>query len=273
MSNNKDRESDDHGLKAVKQNSKYYLRGGDLHLLADGELFRVHRYFFERESDKLRGKLAQPASPGGKPEGTSDSNAIILSKVSAADLEKFLWIFYNPRYSLYDATFEEWSVILRLADLWGFFEVKALCVRQLESIDIDIVDRLVLYQKYKIDEKTLIPRYVELCARDELLTQDEGNRLGLATTLMICNLRERLRSSANPSDGSKSPLPPNLDREDIGDFIRATMSGASIPFSPTKKSPTEGQGEKERQRGWHQGPAKRSKRRHYGQYRQIENLV
>ncbi|KAJ8697050.1 hypothetical protein PTI98_006858 [Pleurotus ostreatus] len=239
MSSNKDRESDDHGLKAVKQNSKYYLRGGDLHLLADGELFRVHRYFFERESDKLRGKLAQPASPGGKPEGTSDSNAIILSKVSAADLEKFLWVFYNPRYSLYDATFQEWSAILRLADLWGFCEVKSLCIRQLESMEIDIVDRLVLYQRFKVTEEVLIPRYVELCSRDELLTEAEATSLGISTTVMICSLRERLRSSASPSDGSKSPLPPGLDAEDIASFIRATMSGASVPFSPTKKTPND----------------------------------
>ncbi|KAF4563172.1 hypothetical protein EYR36_003611 [Pleurotus pulmonarius] len=231
---------EDHNLKAVQQNSKYYYRGGDLHLLADGQLFRVHRHFFEQDSDKWRGKLSQPASPGKQPEGTSDSNAIMLPKVSASDLERFLWVFYNPTYSLYEASFEDWSTILRLAHTWAFTQVKALCVRQLEADkDIPIVDRIVLYQTYKINEAVLIPRYVELCSRDELLTEAEATNLGISTTVMICSLRERLRSSASPSDGSKSPLPPGLDAEDIASFIRATMSGASVPFSPTKKSPTD----------------------------------
>lgn len=59
-------------------------------------LFRVHRYFFERESPYFVRRLNTPASPGKRPPGTEDSSAIILEDVTADHFEKFLWVFYNP---------------------------------------------------------------------------------------------------------------------------------------------------------------------------------
>ena len=58
--------------------------------------FRVHRFFFERESPYFVRMLAVPASPGKEPQGTSDSNAILLEDVSADHFATFLWVFYNP---------------------------------------------------------------------------------------------------------------------------------------------------------------------------------
>ena len=58
-------------------------------------LFRVHRYFFDRESKWFGGKLEAPASPGGKLMGSDPSTAIILDELSADDFAKFLWVFYN----------------------------------------------------------------------------------------------------------------------------------------------------------------------------------
>lgn len=68
-------------------------RTGDAQV--DHVLFRVHRYFFERESPIFRDKLTTPASPGQPAQGTSDSNAIVL-EVHVAEFEKMLWVFYNP---------------------------------------------------------------------------------------------------------------------------------------------------------------------------------
>ena len=58
--------------------------------------FRVHRYFFERESLYFRNYLTVPASPGAVRTGVNDSNAIILDDVKASEFELFLWVFYNP---------------------------------------------------------------------------------------------------------------------------------------------------------------------------------
>lgn len=58
--------------------------------------FRVHKYFFDRESVYFRRKLGVPASPGKEASGTSDSTAIILENVSVDHFATFLWVFYNP---------------------------------------------------------------------------------------------------------------------------------------------------------------------------------
>ena len=58
--------------------------------------FRVHRYFFERESVYFSRKLAIPASPGKPPKGSQDDNAIILPDLTPEQFATFLWVFYNP---------------------------------------------------------------------------------------------------------------------------------------------------------------------------------
>jgi hypothetical protein len=59
-------------------------------------MFRIHRYFFQRDSEHFDKMLAVPASPGEPSRGTSDGNAFRLEGITAADFELFLWIFYNP---------------------------------------------------------------------------------------------------------------------------------------------------------------------------------
>lgn len=60
-------------------------------------LFRVHRYFFGRDSSYFRLKLPQPSSPGDSSlKGSSDNNPLVLDDVLKVDFERFLWVFYNP---------------------------------------------------------------------------------------------------------------------------------------------------------------------------------
>jgi hypothetical protein len=59
----------------------------------EGTLFRVHRYFFERESEYFQQAL-QAAGP--QEDGHSDRAAFRLDDVSISDFERLLWVFYNP---------------------------------------------------------------------------------------------------------------------------------------------------------------------------------
>jgi hypothetical protein len=105
-------------------------------------------------------------------------------------------------------------VILQLADLWEFKEVKELAVRELhKKPELDLVGRLALYQDYKVDARHLIPLYGLLGARDTPLTLEESKILGLDTTVMIASMREQLR--ALPSNEGKSPLPEGLEMLDV----------------------------------------------------------
>jgi hypothetical protein len=59
-------------------------------------IFRVHRYFFERESAFFREKLGAAPPPGQAPKGSSDVNPFVLDDVREEDFSRFLWVFYNP---------------------------------------------------------------------------------------------------------------------------------------------------------------------------------
>ncbi|KAJ7104586.1 hypothetical protein C8R43DRAFT_819767, partial [Mycena crocata] len=184
----------------------------------ENKLFRIHRYFFERESKFFKTQLAVPATPGGPRFGTADDNAIMLDNVRSRDFAKLLWVFYNPKYSLYDATVEDWSTILELAHRWEFAEVKSLAVRELEKLELGDIARIVLYRKFQVDEAYLIPRYVALCERPELLTVDEGLKLGMEIVIALSRARECARSP-DPS-GCRSPSPATLGEKELTDIIK-----------------------------------------------------
>ncbi|OCH93502.1 hypothetical protein OBBRIDRAFT_307268 [Obba rivulosa] len=191
----------------IKNHPVYYLTGGDLHFQVKNYRFRVHRYFFERESAWFRERLASPTSAGQSPKGSVD-NPFILDDVHPDDFSRFLWVFYNPQYSIYDASVEDWTAILKLAFDWRFQEVKKLVSRELEKFALEPVFKIELYQAYELDRRLLIPAFAQLCMRPEPIGIKEGRQLGMETALLIASARERARSSraSTPADFADSEL-------------------------------------------------------------------
>ena len=71
-----------------------------------------------------------------------------------------------------------------------------------------------MYQENEVDRaKYIVPLYKTLCQQDIPLTLEESKLLGVETVYLITTAREKLR--ALPSDGGKSPLPRDLEDEDI----------------------------------------------------------
>jgi hypothetical protein len=72
--------------------------------------------------------------------------------------------------------------------------MRSLAVRQLSSLTTP-VDRVVLGRKYKIGP-WLRPAYQAICEREEWLSEQEGERLGLRDVLKIGHARQLLRAPA-----------------------------------------------------------------------------
>ncbi|KAJ7248891.1 hypothetical protein B0H12DRAFT_1123223 [Mycena haematopus] len=193
-------------LQGVKPHEKYYIDGGDLHIIAEDREFRVHRYFFERDSARFRALLASP-SPGQPRQGSSHLTAVKLRGVTAKDFEKFLLVFYNPTYSLYDTTVSDWCCILHLGHEWQFTEVVKLAIRELEKMPMPIVDRIALYQKHKVSEDLLVPHYASLCTRGCALDLDESERLGMSAVVLVNQTMHSIHTPRN-ANGSPSPTDP-----------------------------------------------------------------
>lgn len=103
-------------------------------------------------------------------------------------------------YSIYNAPLDKWKRILTLAQQWGFVQVERLCVRELEKLSIPPVEKIQLYQDFKIDANLLHGSYVALTIRSEPLDVDEGNKLGLSTSLNIARARELARAPDGTTD-------------------------------------------------------------------------
>ncbi|EGN92767.1 hypothetical protein SERLA73DRAFT_190617 [Serpula lacrymans var. lacrymans S7.3] len=220
----------DHGVARVVHHKDYYIRTGDVSFLVENHLFRVHSYFFERESIFFR-QMLTGATPAGERSGSPDGDAYTLDDVRSEDFARFLWVFYNPKYSLYQAPLENWLSVLHLANRWGFLSVKDLTVRELEKLTIEPIDKISIYHTYSIDKLFLIPSYIAVCKRDKPLGMAEGTKLGLETVLRLAEARERVRQRAVES-GIRSPTFADVEEFEVEGLIREVFGIPSRPTSP-----------------------------------------
>lgn len=206
-------------------------------VLVENHLYRIHSHFFERESLFFRQKFQ---SAEGEERGSSDNNAYTLDDVKSEDFARFLWVFYNPKYSLYEAPLETWLSILHLANRWSFCNVKELTVRELEKIEIEPVDKIAIYHEYGINKLFLIPAYLAVCKRDKPLSFAEGTQLGMETVLRVADARERVRQYAAES-GIRSPTFDDFEDRDIESIVREVFGiipQSTSPIPQTSHSPS-----------------------------------
>ncbi|KAF9268516.1 hypothetical protein L218DRAFT_940427 [Marasmius fiardii PR-910] len=214
-------------LKHTSKSEKYFLNGGDIYFLVGGCYFRVHSYFFLRESPTFERFLMKHIHNG---RGDNVPNAIQIHQVTAQEFERFLWVFYNPIHGIYNAPVEDWKSILRLADMWCFTEVKALAVRELQKLDMLDVDRIALYQDCAVDEEHIFLLILRLCQRDYNLTYPEAQKVGMSTAVLVYQGREILRAA--PGSGGKSPLPTGFDEQEAQQTLRDLLKDSSALRQP-----------------------------------------
>ncbi|KAL5483252.1 hypothetical protein ACEPAI_8482 [Sanghuangporus weigelae] len=243
------------GPPTIRRHQEYYIDSGDVVFVVESQLFKVHSYFFVRESTKFRDMLCMPARSGTMLRGSSDSYPVELRDISAKEFCRFLWVFYNPDYS-YEATVNKWASILRLAHLWKFPKVKDLAVREMDKLDIAPVDKAVMAREFQVDpsRRWLETAYAALGAREQPLTKEEGLRLGLDVVLHLAEVRERIRErrrlAAEEQERLRASIPPppcsvlhefqRVERDEyfaqraaLAQYVHETRSnGNSRPLSP-----------------------------------------
>ena len=156
----------------IRNHRTYYLPGGDLFVQVDSTLFRVHSYFFTRESNLWRNLLGTTA------RGQTANNPIDLVQQmpsiptsTAETFANFLWVFYNPQYSIYDGIEEEtWHTIHDHALCWQFEEITQLCWREIHKLQggtednyewYDDLDAWTYYTIYESPEERALRRHIE----------------------------------------------------------------------------------------------------------------
>ncbi|KAJ3529791.1 hypothetical protein NMY22_g8851 [Coprinellus aureogranulatus] len=220
----------------VRPSSQVLHPRGDLYFLVDGMMFKVHSYFFKRESKIFLDNTTPPdpstSEETKEDEGRSEDRAIRLLDVSVQDFEKFLWVFYNPKYDIYDADIDWWFSILKLAHKWDFPIVKEFALRELRrrESEIPLVTRIVLYQEFEAPQNIWCLSFPSFCAREYGLTDGETLALGFELACRVWKTREALRNPAGTS-----PLPSGLTDTDCFSVVSEVMD---LPPYPTSTAST-----------------------------------
>ncbi|PIL33811.1 hypothetical protein GSI_04436 [Ganoderma sinense ZZ0214-1] len=211
---------------------EYYLEDGNLVIQVENTLFRVFRSTFTRHSAFFKDLFSLPG-PVGTAEGLDDDNPLQFSGISVVEFERLLWVLYPPRYGVHRArTTSEWTSILSLATRWDFTDIRTLAIREIQSLDISPIDKVVLAQEFDIGGHWLLGAYIALCERAEPLLISEGTRLGLETAMRVAQLREQLRSSSRKSSrmgGYHTLTQSAAMRHGAGATINAYMTVAVKP--------------------------------------------
>ena len=74
--------------------------------------------------------------------------------------------------------------------MWAFDKVRDLAIDQIDGLTQPAMDRLDLAMKCQVS-KWLEPAYVELCTREELLTLEDAERLGIRRFCALSQIREK----------------------------------------------------------------------------------
>jgi hypothetical protein len=129
--------------------------------------FKIHRYFFQRDSE-------------------------ILREFCSIKIYFYLTIIIS-KFGVYAATsVTEWSSVLDLAAKWKFEAIKALAIEKL-AVLVSPIDKIVLGRRYDIVE-WLKDAYKAVCEQPSVLTLEEAMRLGMEDVVTISFLRQEIRT-------------------------------------------------------------------------------
>ena len=125
-----DTDLNQHQFLPLTRHHQYYLPGGDLYIQVKNILFWVHSYFFVKESTEFRTLLNDTDQLYN---GSSLSHPLFLPNVTPDTLAKILWVFYNPKLSIHETSYKDWTTILGFAVKWSFPKIEELALRELNT--------------------------------------------------------------------------------------------------------------------------------------------
>jgi len=170
------------------RHSQFYFTDDLITLNVDGCLFRVHRYFLERESAYFKKLFTREVG-----RGLSDETAIELPQVTVEAFEILLRFVYSGTHEPASYTIEDWISLLSAATSLSFpnLRERALCELEAPTSSLDALDRLLLADRFEI-ARWRTPAYVVLCMREHPLQESEATLLGVKVASQVAQARERV---------------------------------------------------------------------------------
>lgn len=155
-----------------------------------------------------------PPPPGEEAEGETDEKPIKLSGFTSKDFERFLEVLYPESVASFVSTCstmlkscrdfciseltgtEAWISVLKVATQWDFSSVRSLAVAKLSNLLVTSADRVGVGKQFDV-QGWLGPAYMDLCIREQPLSLQEGQKLGIDDVIEIYRLRSLIRYNGN----------------------------------------------------------------------------
>ncbi|KAF7289297.1 BTB domain-containing protein [Mycena indigotica] len=204
------------------EHPRFYFRDGNVIFKVEDTLYRVHRYFFDRDSVIFSSMFTLPPGAGQRPEGETPESPILLEGVKKLDFDRFLTILYPSNFLTRDThSAIEWTSVLSLATRWDFVSLRTLAITKLAALTSSIspAERIAIARAYDIQE-WLAPAFFTLCTRAEALTLAEGRCLGLDDSIRVGQVRQAIRYASNL----------NRHPDSIADFVQEMFA---LPVNTT----------------------------------------
>ncbi|KAI0672164.1 hypothetical protein C8Q78DRAFT_730427 [Trametes maxima] len=172
------------------RHSMFYMEDEMIIMRVENCLFRVHRYFLERDSTFFKDFFQRTLAPGSG-AGKTDDTAVRLQEVSRREFECLLHFLYHGASNPQNDSILSLVLLLSTSTTLAFPSARAHAISALDgaSPPLDPVERVFLAEKYGIPAWRR-PAYVELCARSHPLEDAEAEVLGLQTTARLARARE-----------------------------------------------------------------------------------
>ncbi len=92
----------------------------------------------------------------------------------------------NPPFS----TVDDWLSLLKLASLYEIDDIAPIASKHLHALHLDPVQKIVIWNTYKLDPSLLVSSYIILCMRTKPLTLAMTMSLGLKTFTKVAAVRD-----------------------------------------------------------------------------------
>ncbi|KAJ3827046.1 hypothetical protein F5878DRAFT_248054 [Lentinula raphanica] len=179
-----------------KKHPRFYFPDGNVLFRVEDTLYRIHKYFFQRDSPVFGAMFSLPVPNGEQPEGDVDGRPIHLDGIQCVDFDRLLSVMYPKDFNSSELfTVDEWQSVLKLSSQWDFDSLRKLAIKHIGCV-ASSADLVLLGHKYDVSE-WLLPHYISLCSRDEPLTLQEGRKLGVDTVITINQIRSQIRYRSN----------------------------------------------------------------------------
>ncbi|KAF8678479.1 hypothetical protein RHS04_05242 [Rhizoctonia solani] len=191
---------------------------GDMELIVNGTRFETHRYLIKRFN-----KWRDTAS-----KQNSSRYLNITEATSCEDFSNMFKVLYATALEgPFDFDPPTLVSALRLATKYEYLVLRDYAIRHLEQAELSPISRVKIARELNLPS-WLEPAYVDLCNRDETITEEEASILGMTTFVRVAKIREKeqRRRGRVVDAGCEENI--ELDDSDADKPKKETASGLKI---------------------------------------------